>query len=177
MKTLDFFDKHKDACRPAIEFASQFETMAEAWDKSPRADWMLWAIQHDARKVDVTAIKRFTLRCIRETRLTMVRSCDRVPKQYLDRLATLVASTLTAFTATAATYCAAATAAFTATAATYCATTATAYQFQVDLLRSMITNPFIEKAKVTVKTKAKAKTKTRTRIKAKVKTRAKAKSV
>ncbi len=34
------------ACEPAIEWASQFTTAQEVWDKCERVDWLLWWCGH-----------------------------------------------------------------------------------------------------------------------------------
>ena len=36
--------KELSACPEAVEWASQFETIQEAWDNCERGDWMLWLL-------------------------------------------------------------------------------------------------------------------------------------
>ena len=53
--------KELHACREAVEWAGQFDTKQEAWDKCVRGDWMLWLLgklsgdsDSDSRKELVT---------------------------------------------------------------------------------------------------------------------------
>lgn len=44
----DFITKLKemDACQEAVEWASAFGSLQEAWDNCSRADWMLWLVEY-----------------------------------------------------------------------------------------------------------------------------------
>ena len=42
MKQHIVYLKKLEACQEAIEYASQFKTLEEAWQKCERGDWMLW---------------------------------------------------------------------------------------------------------------------------------------
>ena len=33
------------ACKDGIDFAMQYSTLAEVWDKCPRGDWMIWMLR------------------------------------------------------------------------------------------------------------------------------------
>ena len=45
----EYFAAHLNACPQAKEWASQFKTASEAWQKCERADWMLWMIEQDPK--------------------------------------------------------------------------------------------------------------------------------
>lgn len=36
------------ACKPAVEWSKQFNTLDEAWAACDRADWMLWLLMKNA---------------------------------------------------------------------------------------------------------------------------------
>jgi hypothetical protein len=55
------------ACRDGRKFAEQYNTMAQVWDASPRADWLLWILRAiDAAENDKTE-RLFAVWCARST--------------------------------------------------------------------------------------------------------------
>ena len=69
-----------EACDDAIEFAEQFDTLQEAWDKCERGDWMLWLAGKMAGKPWSEARKPLVLCLVEVARLVWphVREQDRV---------------------------------------------------------------------------------------------------
>ena len=54
LSTKSFFAEQKDACNDGVQFASQFSSMHEAWEKCERGDWMMWA----ARRLNLLSKKQ-----------------------------------------------------------------------------------------------------------------------
>lgn len=68
MRPEEFIKKYKP-CDPAEIFCKQFETMAEAWEKCPRPDWIIWALEHMGKLPDDRTLRLFACWCVRNTPL------------------------------------------------------------------------------------------------------------
>jgi hypothetical protein len=66
MTALTWCKKHY-ACSDAIEWIEQegIATMAEAWEKCQRSDWMLWTMKIQGAGDDKT-LRLFDCRCVRD---------------------------------------------------------------------------------------------------------------
>jgi len=56
-----------DACRDGRKFAEQYNTMAQVWDASPRADWLLWILRAIDAPANETTERLFAIWCARNT--------------------------------------------------------------------------------------------------------------
>lgn len=56
-----------DACRDGRKFAEQYNTMAEVWDASPRADWLLWILRAIDAPANEKTERLFAIWCARNT--------------------------------------------------------------------------------------------------------------
>lgn len=50
-----------NACREAVEYASTFSTLQEAWVACERGDWLLWLVGRTTERRDEAALRRLTL--------------------------------------------------------------------------------------------------------------------
>ena len=56
-----------DACQEGREFAEKYNTMAQVWDASPRADWLLWILTAIEAPVNGKTERLFAIWCARST--------------------------------------------------------------------------------------------------------------
>lgn len=68
MKTLDFLADYSP-CEEGAAFARQYETMAEAWDNCPRADWLVWICQQMKMSND-QQFRLFAVWCVRNLKVS-----------------------------------------------------------------------------------------------------------
>ena len=64
------FCDETDACIGGLEFALTQPTMADVWDKCPRADWLLWILHKLNRRPDDRTLRLFAVWCARNTPLS-----------------------------------------------------------------------------------------------------------
>ena len=55
------------ACRDGRVFALTQPTMADVWDKCPRADWLLWILNKLDRQAEDRTLRLFAVWCARNT--------------------------------------------------------------------------------------------------------------
>ena len=146
MKTTEFIDKFHP-CRDALEYLSQYDEMAEAWDNCQRADWMLWTLEQIGYD-DQRALRLIACRCVRQIwpLLTDERSRNavEVAERHANGLATddeLSAAWQAAWAASDAAS-AAARAASSAVRATEAAWSAAGGAAQCRIIREIVPNPF-----------------------------------
>jgi hypothetical protein len=56
-----------DACQEGREFAEKYNTMAQVWDASPRADWLLWILVAIDAPANEKTERLFAIWCARST--------------------------------------------------------------------------------------------------------------
>jgi hypothetical protein len=137
MKTLKEL-KELNPCREALEWASQYSTLHEAWKNCERSDWMWWLL----RRLN---------KCPKELSVTYSQWCADSVKHFkdVDDAADVAANVAAADAANAAKSAHAADYAAAYAADTYAsdiAATVDAYadarKNQADYLRSIVSNPF-----------------------------------
>ena len=64
------FCDETDACIGGLEFALTQPTLADVWDKCPRADWLLWILHKLNRRPDDRTLRLFAVWCARNTPLS-----------------------------------------------------------------------------------------------------------
>jgi len=170
MTLIDQLRTH-DACDDAIEWinANGITTLADAWYKCHRSDWMLWLHYKEIITIDDRTLRLFACRCVRETPIgdgrtvwdlltdERSRNAVEVAERYANgeathnELAAAMAAAMDAAlaSATVAAWAVAWNGAWDAAwyAAMYAAlasATDAALVFQADLLREMVGNPFWE---------------------------------
>lgn len=127
-----------DACDDGYVFAITQQTMADVWDKCPRADWLLWILNKLDRQADDRPLRLFAVWCVRNTPLSDGRKVGDLLTDPRSLAALEVAERYANGNATddelAAAWDAARAAAWAA-----------AWAAQADQLRKMIPNPFAMK--------------------------------
>ena len=140
-----------DACQEGREFAEKYNTMAQVWDASPRADWLLWILVAIDAPANEKTERLFAIWCARSTPmhdgsttgalLTDPRSIAAL--EVAERFAYGNATTEELAAAWAAARAAAwAAAGAAAWAAAWAAAGDAAWAAQANQLRTMIGNPF-----------------------------------
>ena len=132
-----------DACDDGYVFAITQQTMADVWDKCPRADWLLWILNKLDRRADDRTLRLFAVWCVRNTPLSDGRKTGDMLKDPRSLAALEVAERYAHGNATDKELAAAwAAAGDAARAAEWAAALAAAGAAQADQLRKMILNPF-----------------------------------
>ena len=154
----EFFSTNRDACSDAVKWASSYETMAEAWEKCERADWMLWAAKRfnlftKRRSVKLAVIfaervlPKFEAKHPEDKRprraIQAAKRWLKSPTKENQYAAAYAAASAAYAAASAATYAAyAAYAAADAASAAYAAADAAERKWQADKIRKLYGNPF-----------------------------------
>ena len=144
------FCDETDACIGGLEFALTQPTMADVWDKCPRADWLLWILHKLNRRPDDRTLRLFAVWCARNTPLSDGRKVGDRLTDPRSLAALEVAERYANGNATdselAAAWDAAQSAAWDAARSTaWDAAWDAAWSAQADQLRKMIPNPFAMK--------------------------------
>ncbi len=63
--------KKLSACRGAVEWAEQFNTIQEVWDNCERGDWMLWLLGEQSGKPESKSRKKLVLTACKCARLAL----------------------------------------------------------------------------------------------------------
>ena len=63
------FCEATEACKDGAIFAEKYESMAEVWNKCPRADWLLWILNAIKAPTNEKAYRLFAVWCARNTPL------------------------------------------------------------------------------------------------------------
>jgi hypothetical protein len=122
------------ACRDGRAFALTQPTMADVWDKCPRADWLLWILNKLDQQADDRTLRLFAVWCARNTPLSDGRKTGDMLTDPRSLAALEVAERYANGEATQEELDAARAAAWAA-----------AWAAQADQLRKMIPNPFAMK--------------------------------